>query len=395
MRYDEAYSSNLEEKVFQEATEYKDKGTKVFGVYCSFTPKELISAAGAIPVSLCAGSEKPMDKAHLHLPQNLCPLIKSSYGHALSDTCPYFHSADYLLADATCDGKKKMFELLSRIKPLHLLCLPQTSQGEESLKYWMDELYRLITCLETVTGRQITQEALVCEIERYNAYRNKKKEVFELNCGDVPLVYGSEIDVITWPSMFECNLEARIQEMDEAIVEIRKRADDKVFIDEMRSKPRILLTGCPITNKKLLSVIEQSGAVVVAMENCGGLKTLSFPVVINGDPLKSLAKRYLETACSCMSPNTRRLEIIRDIIESYHIDGVVDLTWDACHTYNVEAFLVREFVQSECGRPYIQIRTDYSQNDYEQLRTRIGAFLEIISQKTPGTLESFVTNKII
>ncbi|HPR54658.1 MAG TPA: double-cubane-cluster-containing anaerobic reductase [Deltaproteobacteria bacterium] len=378
MVFDETYRSVLEEKVFQEARELKRAGMKVFGVYCSFTPKELITAAGAIPVSLCAGSEKPMERAEQHLPRTLCPLIKSSYGHALSDTCPYFHSADYLLADATCDGKKKMFELLGRIKPVHVLNLPQTSAGGASLDYWVKELQALVRLLESVTGNVITEERLASEIALHNAFRAKKKEVYELNTGDVPLVTGREIDAITWPTMFNCNLAERIREMDEAIAAIRSRGHDESFLVGMRRRPRILLTGCPITNKKLLDVIEECGAVVVAQENCGGLKTLTHPVPAGGKPLHALAKCYLEIPCSCMTPNASRLDLIEDIIDRYHIDGVVDLTWEACHTYNVEAFLVREHVQERCRTPYIQIRTDYSENDREQLRTRIGAFLEMM-----------------
>ncbi len=376
--FDEHYRSSIEEKVFEEAMDLKAKGAQVFGVYCAFTPKELLSAAGGIPVSLCAGSEKPMEEAEKHLPRFLCPLIKASYGHALSDTCPYFHAADFLVADATCDGKKKMFELLSRIKPLHVLNLPQTSEGEASQRYWMDELRSLIAILEARTGKKITPEAISEQISLYNAYRDTKLAVFELNTGEIPLVTGKEIDVITWPTMFDCNLTERIREMEEAIAILRKRAEDATFLQAMRAKPRILLTGCPITNRKVLDIIEESGAVVSAMENCGGLKTLGFPVPQDGDPLQALAKRYLETACSCMSPNTRRLEILRDIIARYHIDGVVELTWEACHTYNIEAYQVREFVQETCGKPYIQIRTDYSPNDTEQIRTRLGAFLEMI-----------------
>jgi len=385
--FDEQYRSGLEEKVFGEALSLKAQGATVFGVYCAFTPKELLSAAGGIPVSLCAGSEKPMEAAEKHLPRLLCPVIKASYGHALSDSCPYFHAADFLVADATCDGKKKMFELLARIKPLHVLNLPQTSLGEASLTYWLEELRSLTGALEAQTGQKITEEALQEQVALYNAYRAKKLEIFELNLGKVPLVTGTEIDVITFPTMFDCNLPERIQEMEEALVILRQRANDKAFLRTMASRPRILLTGCPITNRKVLDVIEESGAVVAAMENCGGLKTLGCPVPQDDDPLRALAKRYLETACSCMTPNTRRLELLQDIIQRYHIDGVVELTWEACHTYNVEAYQVREFVQESCGRPYIQIRTDYSPNDTEQIRTRLGAFLEMIEppQRTTVT----------
>jgi benzoyl-CoA reductase/2-hydroxyglutaryl-CoA dehydratase subunit BcrC/BadD/HgdB len=118
-------------------------GRKIVGIYCAFTPKELLAAADAIPVSLCGGSEKPFPVAEQYLPANLCPLIKSSYGHAVADTCPYFHMVDFLLADATCDGKKKMFELLQRLKPLHLLLLPQVRTGKNP-GLLEKELYKVI-----------------------------------------------------------------------------------------------------------------------------------------------------------------------------------------------------------------------------------------------------------
>jgi benzoyl-CoA reductase/2-hydroxyglutaryl-CoA dehydratase subunit BcrC/BadD/HgdB len=56
----------------------------------------------------------------------------------------------------------------------------------------------------------------------------------------------------------------------------------------------------------------------------------------------------------------------------------VDLTWQACHTYNIESFQVAKLVQDNFGLPFLHIETDYSESDTEQLRVRIQAFLEMI-----------------
>lgn len=378
MLFDEQYHSSIEARVFQEARKLKEAGAKVVGVYCAFTPREIISAAGAIPVVLCSGSQQPIERAEQHLPRLLCPLIKSSYGHALSDSCPFFHAADFLVADATCDGKKKMFELLNRIKPVHVLSLPQTSYGEAANVYWLDELRKLIPILEALTGSSITDAALREQVALYNAYRAKKKELFELNKGEVALVTGRELEAVTCSAFFDCNLDERIVEMDQALAVLKKRSLDQGFLASMKQKPRILLTGCPTANRKVLNSIEDSGAVVVAQENCGGLKSLSLSVTETDDPLRDIAKQYLAIPCSCMTPNDSRLELIGTIIRDYHIDAVVELTWEACHTYNLEAYLVQEFVKDCCGLPYMQIRTDYSENDTGQIQTRIEAFLEVI-----------------
>ena len=85
----------------------KENGKKVMGMYCLYTPAELAVAAGAIPVSLCGTRHDSIPVAEEILPRTTCPLIKSSFGFALQDSCAYLSASDLVVADATCDGKKK------------------------------------------------------------------------------------------------------------------------------------------------------------------------------------------------------------------------------------------------------------------------------------------------
>ena len=80
-------------------------------------------AAGA---PLCAFSDEPIPAAETKLPRNLCPLIKASYGFALTDTCPYFYFSDFILGETTCDGKRKMFELMNELKETYVMQLPHS-----------------------------------------------------------------------------------------------------------------------------------------------------------------------------------------------------------------------------------------------------------------------------
>ena len=52
----------------------------IVGTFCTFVPRELIRAAGAVPVSLCGGTDTTIPAAETDLPVNFCPLVKSSYG---------------------------------------------------------------------------------------------------------------------------------------------------------------------------------------------------------------------------------------------------------------------------------------------------------------------------
>ena len=66
------------------------------------------------------------------------------------------------------------------------------------------------------------------------------------------------------------------------------------------------------------------------------------------------------------------------MIRDFAVDGVIDLTWQACHTYNVEAYGINEFIQDRFTLPTLHLETDYAESDTEQLRVRIEAYLEML-----------------
>ena len=112
---------------------------------------------GAATVGLCSTSDETITEAEKDLPKNLCPLIKSSYGFAKTDKCPYFYFSDLIVGETTCDGKKKMYEYLGQFKNVHVMNLPNT-QSEDSLVLWKKEIIRLKEALEAQFGVTITED---------------------------------------------------------------------------------------------------------------------------------------------------------------------------------------------------------------------------------------------
>ena len=111
---------------FIRVKDYKQAGNRLIGFLCSYTPLEIIDAAGASSVALCGTSDEVIPEAEKVLPANLCPLIKSTYGFAYSQKCPFTYFSDMIIGETTCDGKKKMYELLNELKRTHILHLPQS-----------------------------------------------------------------------------------------------------------------------------------------------------------------------------------------------------------------------------------------------------------------------------
>ena len=115
---------------------------------CEFTPREIILAAGAVPVCLCGGSAATIPAAEQSLPANLCPLIKSTFGYHVTGKNPFLDQADLIVAETTCDGKKKMFELMGLSKEMYVLELPHKADDEAAFGHWTDEVRKFKAHLE-------------------------------------------------------------------------------------------------------------------------------------------------------------------------------------------------------------------------------------------------------
>ena len=136
---------------------------------------------------------------------------------------------------------------------------------------------------------------------------------------------------------------------------------------------------CSSDLEKVVRLVEEAGGCIVAMENCSGYKTLELQSDTGmGDPIIALAQKYMAIPCSCMSPNPYRMELLERMLEEFRVDAVVDLTWQACHTYNIEAFDVGRLVKAK-GLPYLHLESDYSNSDLETLKIRIEALLEMVA----------------
>lgn len=355
----------------------KENKTPVAGVYCIYAPLEIIRAAGAIPIGLCGKRQAPIQAAEVVLPASLCPLIKSSYGYAKTDTCPFFAAADFIVAETTCDGKKKMYEFLELLKPLHLMHLPHAQSLPAALHFWREETFRLAAFVASMGGVPLTDERLREEIHIQNFIRALMWEITRINAAGSPILTGMQLLPVLESKSFVIAPKpylSALRDLRDELVELRKETPAK------DPRPHILLTGTPVGkgSHKVLQLIEESGGVVIFLDNCSGIKGMDKPVDEDGDLITNIAARYLDIPCACMSPNPNRTATIRTLCNDFRVHGIVDLTWQGCHGFNVESQVISHTAES-LDLPYMQIETGYSEADTEQIRTRIEAFLESLT----------------
>ncbi len=367
-----AHFARMIENCHEYATAAKAQGRPVVGILCEYTPRELILAAGGVPVCLCGGSAATIPAAEEDLPANLCPLIKSTYGYHVQGSNPFLEMADLVVAETTCDGKKKMYELMAQRRPMHVLELPQKPDDTVAFEHWVNELVSLKRRLEALTGRAITDSALRAAIELMNRERGLRRRLAELMKADNPPLTGRQL--LALKSSISAQ-EADLAQYEWVLADLAGQSGPR----ERAGRTRVLLTGVPMAHgaERVLDIIESVGGLAVCMESCTGVKPIMEDVDAGAnDLLRAVAAKYFHLPCSVMTPNAGRLELLERLASEYRPHCVIDLAWQACLTYDVESARVRDFVREKLRLPYLRISTDYSPSDSARIAVRVEALFE-------------------
>jgi len=367
----------------QELVEGRKKGRKVIGTYCTFVPEELVLAVDGVMVGLCAGADFATEEVEKLLPRNLCALIKSTFGFKLGGVCPYLESADMVVGENTCDGKKKAWEVLGGlVDNLYVMDLPQMKNaGAKGLL--RSEYLRFKAELDKLTGKTITVESLAKAIDTVNAKRQAIYRLSALRAADPAPISGLDSLLINQIFFYEdpVRFTAQIHELCD---ELEARVKSHVGVKD-KGTARILVSGCPmaVPNWKIPALVEGANAIIVGEESCVGERGTRNLVSREGTTVEALVDnlvdRYLQIDCAIYTPNQDRLAHIQEMVKTYQADGVILYGLQFCTPYLVEAMGI-EGVLEKAGIPAIRIETDYSQEDVGQLKTRIQAFIERISE---------------
>jgi benzoyl-CoA reductase/2-hydroxyglutaryl-CoA dehydratase subunit BcrC/BadD/HgdB len=357
----------------------KAAGRKVIGSFCVFVPEEIVRAADATLVGLCTGADFATEEVEKLLPRNTCALIKSAFGFKLGKVCPYIESADMIVGENTCDGKKKSYETLNGlVKYLYVMDLPQTksSQGKALLKA---EFIRFKEEVEDLTGVKINAERLKKGIEIVNS---KRKAIHRLNslrkADPVPIsgldaLLANQIYFYDDPGRFTKSMNALCDELEK-----RVQTGEGVF---PKGTPRILLSGCPmaIPNWKVPWIIESSGGTIVGEESCVGERGTRNLVDGSGNAAEELMDaiidRYFQIDCAIFTPNPDRLRHATEMFQGYNANGIIHYSLQFCQPYIMESIPVEKALEAK-NIPTLRIETDYSMEDVGQLKTRVEAFIE-------------------
>ena len=359
---------------------------KTIGTYCVMVPQELIYAAGTVPVKLCSGNYTAFFIGDDIAPRDACPLVKAVAGFRYTGLMPVYENCSMMIVPITCDCKKKIAGMLSEYGDVMTMHVP-TTKNDDDIDEYVKQLYELAERLESVTGNKITYESLAAAFYKVGRAQYELSEFIRLKKQTPYLVRGTHAMTImnaaaymsseNWTDALRCVNDS---------LRIRAQKNETVTTKKL---PRILLTGSPIVfpNLKIPLLIEEMGGIVAGDETCMGERGMWDPPVITDNSfdgmMRALANRSLRPCpCPTFADNRQRIYRLKQLIKENQIQGVIYHVLRGCLVYDFEYKLIED----ELGKldiPVIRLESDYNEEDVEQLRIRIEAFIELIKLRQP------------
>jgi benzoyl-CoA reductase/2-hydroxyglutaryl-CoA dehydratase subunit BcrC/BadD/HgdB len=368
----------------------KENGKKVIGYFCMFAPTELILAADAIPVRVNSGWYDAAKLGDRIVPVEVCPIIRSTIGAKMISLSPYLELSDALISVTTCDGMTKLGEILSDSKPVWTMPIPRVKDSAQATRFWREELLAVKGQIEALTGNKITGKKLKSAIELTQKATKAFRRLQEIRKG-APVIMGRDAMLVNQTYMWDDI--TRWTEKTEALCdELEKRARQKNWACPPDT-PRVMVTGTPMIwpdNWKVPTLIEEAKpqGVLIADELCSSERLLYDPVGVDewsmDDMFKAISERYLmASTCPCFTSkdgNEDRINWLLTKVKDWKINGVIYYVVRGCMLYAMEYTRVKR-VLDHLNIPMYYLDTDYTREDVGQLKTRVEAFLEMLTAR--------------
>ncbi|MFC1920519.1 2-hydroxyacyl-CoA dehydratase subunit D [Chloroflexota bacterium] len=365
---------NSETNRVKQAMEWKKQGKKIIGIMSSYVPEEVISAAGMLPWRITGTWHENIEHARVYRAENSCGYCNHVLESFLSGQLDFL---DGIVTTDEDDDLRLTWEVLEYLKTTRYFYIMHVPFFESERNYWLlaSEIRRWIASLEDYGTVKITEDSLRSSIDTYNHMRNLLSQMYELRKRENPPLSGAEVlGIMTTAQIMPKEEFNHELEMILTYLENRKAGLNQVY-------PRLLLSSNMLDNPAYLDLIEES--CVVAMDDMDTGSRYFNKNVDNTlkDPAYALAKRYMSRhGAPGMYHWDRQVEQIMEWVKEFNIDGILNLplTWCYPQIYRMP-FLSRQF--EEAGIPSISVNREYQLANIGQTRTRIGAFLEMISAR--------------
>jgi len=351
------------------ARQWKSRNRRVVGWTCTYTPEEVVYAADALPVMIW-GSLGETNLADAYMPSNSCSFARSCFNAALRGDYDYL---DAFVESTSCDNREKTYDMwvnYSRVPSIYLINTPHTN-NEHAHQFFYREIVKFREWLERALGTHISDDSLKDAVAVYNENRNLLRKIYDLKARKPPLISGAEFLEIALSGLLMPKAEHNVL-MNQFLSEVDHRSDLPP------EGVRLLVSGSVMDNVELVKLIESVGGTVVADDWCTGSRYFWNNVELNDEPLKAIARRYLDkVSSSFMLMREERFRHVAELARRFEVDGVIMFVIKYCDTHMFDAPHLRDELKA-MGLPVLYLEWEHSMSGFAGLKTRIEAFIEMV-----------------
>jgi benzoyl-CoA reductase subunit C len=343
----------------------------VFGYFCTYTPEEIIHAAGGIPFRII-GQKKKIRLADAHLQAYCCSLVRDALEDALGGRLEFL---DGVVFPHTCDSIQRLSDIwrINAGFPFHAdIVLPVKLHTESAKEYLIEELAQFVKKLSAYTKKEITDASLTEAIDLYNVMRNNLARLYEVKKNNPGVIPSCALNDCVQAAMF-MPVEEHNRLMGDLLAAPPATGPD--------GKPsRILVVGNLCVFDEIYDFIDGSGGTVVGDDMCTGSRYFAAPIKKDGrDPVEAIADRIIERPICAAKHNPRfdRAAYLKGMIKDTKADGVIFLLIKFCDPHSFDYPYLME-AADEMKVPHLLLETEMDNPSLGQVKTRIDAFMEMI-----------------
>ncbi|HVN71790.1 MAG TPA: 2-hydroxyacyl-CoA dehydratase family protein, partial [Desulfomonilia bacterium] len=324
------------------AREMKAEGKRCIGYFCSYTPEEIIHAAGIHPMRLF-GSGGDTSIADKHLQAYCCSLVRGALADVLTGSLDYLDGAVF---PHTCDTMQRLSDIWRLNTSFHFfadIVLPVKLTSESSRKYFEDVLRRFKTDIEKGFSLSITDDGLKKSIETFNTIRSSLKSLYDLHATYPSILTGGELNSIVRASMI-LDREKAAKMLEELVQGLNKSLPDTPA-----ARKRVMLVGSVCDQPDFYRMIEQAGADVVWDDLCTGSRYFEGTIGDGGDAISAIAERYYNRIiCPAKhSSITGRGDNLMENARKHKVQGVIFLQLKFCDPHSFDYPYLKEHLDRE------------------------------------------------
>ncbi len=351
-------------------------GKRVIGHFVPGIPAELIHAAGLLPVALL-GSSKPISKADAHLTQSTCSLVRSNLEMALDGHLDFLDGVVLTHAcECTRSAALSWYDIFST-PFFDVVLLPKKLNGSPVVRErFTEELSRFRNSLENFVGKKIPDGRLKESIYLYNQGREALRRLYDISRNSPQLVTSREVFMAIKSSMLMPK-----EEHNRLLYQLLSELELKEAGKTTTYKGvKLVLDGHMVEPLVILDLIEEVGGYVVGDNLTTGSRCVAEDIRLNGDPLEAIIDQHLASPpfAGYYDPRVDRGQFLLELVEKYHASGVIFLILYQCDPYVYDYPDLKKAL-NKASVPNLMIQTELSTTSLAQIRTRLQAFIEIIT----------------